>query len=137
MNDVNSILTKGFRIGICDSRYNRTDNVEEFDGTPKYCWQDGGKIYERKNGYHYDTFEGDEVNRHFGRGDVISLRLDTKKGEIEFYIQSRKLARFNKGRQKCGYFSIIQRDDLSYKLAASIWYNNDHISIEKFEITKA
>ena len=122
-----------FKIGICDSKYHRTDNAFGDDGIANYCYENNGKLTGLEDG---ECFRFSE-RPCFGRGDLISLRLDTKKGEMQFYLQSRLNLILNKPKKLCPPFRILHRDDLSYKLAASIYYNNDCMNIEKFEITKA
>ena len=69
----------------------------------------------------------------FETGHIVIVKLNTKEGIVEFYHA------MNESEQSklSGTLNIEQRDDLSYRLATTIYYNNHCIKLIKFQASLA
>ena len=114
-------------IGICDSKYNVLEDSAEWAVIPRYLWdgntgfmEDGKAASKSVEGLKYMT------------GDIISIRLNTKEGTVEFYK-----ALEDKEKKLSGQMDVEQGQDLSYRLAATIYWHGNYITLTQFDVARA
>ena len=78
-------------------------------------------------------FQSTSYGLIYGTGDDILIRMNTKQAKLEFY----KMSNNGKG-MKLSFKTDYEQDKyLSYKIAASIHWSNDCITLTKFQVIHA
>ena len=124
-------IYSGFlHIGICDSKCDLTIRSVRWNNFDRYlCHASNGFIASRKASGASKLSKGIK----FWEGCVLSIRVDTKKGIIQFHSNSEGSDEEHQSVQ----LKLQQKVDLSYRLAASICCATDYITITKLEMHTA
>merc|ERR1712130_267441 len=102
--------------------FNKTDHAVRYKtNVINYSWYGfGGDLT-------YKMWEKVYFGASYAEGDTVMIELDTKCGVLKFYKEF-DLKMKQVGRE----FNIIQKDDLFYRLTATIWHQNDFITLKHF-----
>ena len=112
-------------IGICDSDCSITSDSAKWVAKHRYMYYGHvGRIIR----------DGDRINGalKYKTDDVIVIRLNTKEGKIEFY----KVMNEDGEKQLSGKCEVKQDEALSYKLAATLYYDQACVTLTKFDVCK-
>ena len=110
-------------IGICDSKFDDVNQAVRWTDYLNYMYYGSrGRIAGNK-------FSERVAGQKYKEGDIVSMRLNTKQGIIEFYKQSKE----DKDRVLSGKMKFAQKKELSYKMCCMMYYCGDHIKLAKFQ----
>lgn len=117
---VNHLSDQGFRIGICS----------DFTLTEK-CFVDddfsSNYALECVNGYKVSKGQRASHSSRYHEHDIVTIKLNLKKRCVDFLINK------NSSEKGIAFENIYVGEDISYRLAISMYGNGDGVTIEKFQ----
>ena len=113
-------------LGVCDSKCNVMNQGVK--------WLDCHRYIYSANAGTITTLPRRRIQGNRLQGwNIVLIRVDSKKGRIGFYEALNE----NEKMELSEEIDLMQKEDLSYRLAASLFYNGDYITITDFQMLQA
>ena len=125
--EINKIVHGSAMIGMVDVQEMRlNEGLKWNQSVDSYCWYGSRGLLSYK-------FNQRVQGNTFEDGDIVIMKVDTNQGFIEFSHAKNE----NAEAKISGKLDLKQADYLSYKMAATIYYKDNYITLTKFEIKQS